>query len=122
MQKHPVYAYEFLSPVNFLRPALDIPYCHHEKWDGTGYPRGIRGEQIPAAARVFALADVWDALSSDRHYRPAWDEHDIIQHIQSEVGLHFDPVVVDLFLDLYSHGEFRRDTPTALKNYPIPLP
>jgi response regulator RpfG family c-di-GMP phosphodiesterase/putative methionine-R-sulfoxide reductase with GAF domain len=110
MQKHPVYAYEFLSPVNFLRPALDIPYCHHEKWDGTGYPRGIKGEQIPASARVFALADVWDALSSDRHYRSAWDEKDIIQHIQSEVGRHFDPQVVDLFMDLYRNGEFRKET------------
>jgi putative two-component system response regulator len=122
MEKHPVYAYEFLSPVNFLRPALDIPYCHHEKWDGTGYPRGIKGEQIPTAARVFALADVWDALSSDRHYRLAWDEKDIIQHIQSEVGHHFDPQVVDLFLDLYRNGEFRKSTTPKLKNYPVPLP
>jgi len=122
MQKHPVYAYEFLSPVSFLRPALDIPYCHHEKWDGTGYPRGIRGEQIPAAARVFALADVWDALSSDRHYRPAWKEDDIIRHIQSEVGSHFDPKVVDLFMDLFRNGEFRRATTPNIKAGAIPLP
>jgi len=122
MEKHPVYAYEFLSPVNFLRPALDIPYCHHERWDGTGYPRGIKGEQIPVAARVFALADVWDALSSDRHYRPAWVEKDIIQHIQAEIGQHFDPKVVELFLELYRNGEFRKDSTSKINNYPVPLP
>jgi response regulator RpfG family c-di-GMP phosphodiesterase/putative methionine-R-sulfoxide reductase with GAF domain len=121
MQKHPVYAYEFLSPVSFLRPALDIPYCHHERWDGTGYPRGIRGEQIPAAARVFALADVWDALASDRHYRPAWNEDDIICHIQSEVGRHFDPEVVELFLSLYRNGEFHRESPAKAVVLPVPL-
>ncbi len=111
MHKHPVYAYEFLSPVSFLRPALDIPYCHHERWDGTGYPRGIKGEQIPTAARVFAVADVWDALSSDRHYRAAWNEADIIHYIQSETGRHFDPRVVEQFLSLYRMGEFRKDLP-----------
>jgi len=72
MRKHPVYAYELLSPIQYLRPALDIPYCHHEKWDGTGYPRGLEGEQIPLVARLFAVLDVWDALTSDRPYRPAW--------------------------------------------------
>ena len=66
MRRHPVYAYELLSPIAFLHPALDIPYCHHEKWDGTGYPRGLKGEQIPLAARIFAVVDVWDALRSDR--------------------------------------------------------
>lgn len=122
MHKHPVYAYEFLSPVSFLRPALDIPYCHHERWDGTGYPRGILGEQIPAAARVFALADVWDALSSDRHYRPAWNEVDIIHHIRSEAGRHFDPQVVELFLSLYQNGEFHRESSANVDTLTVPLP
>ena len=72
MRKHPVFAYEMLSPIEFLVPALDIPYCHHEKWDGTGYPRGLSGEDIPLAARIFAVIDVWDALRSDRPYRPGW--------------------------------------------------
>ena len=71
MRRHPVYAYDLLSPIAYLRPALDIPYCHHEKWDGTGYPRGLRGEAIPLAARLFAVVDVWDALLSNRPYRPA---------------------------------------------------
>src|ERR1019366_8234691 len=74
MRKHPTYAYEMLYPVEFLRPALDIPYCHHEKWDGTGYPRNLTAENIPIAARIFALVDVWDALRSDRPYRKSWTE------------------------------------------------
>jgi HD-GYP domain-containing protein (c-di-GMP phosphodiesterase class II) len=74
MKKHPDFAYEMLSPIRYLRQALDIPYCHHEKWDGNGYPRGLKGEQIPLAARVFAVVDVWDALLSDRPYRKAWSE------------------------------------------------
>ncbi len=72
MRKHPIFAYEMLSAVEFLRPSLDIPYCHHEKWDGTGYPRKLKEEEIPLVARIFAVADVWDALISDRPYRPAW--------------------------------------------------
>ena len=77
MRKHPVYANELLSPIAYLRPALDIPYCHHEKWDGTGYPRGLKGEQIPLAARIFAVVDVWDALRSDRPYRGARHDEEI---------------------------------------------
>jgi putative nucleotidyltransferase with HDIG domain len=98
MRKHPVYAYELLSPISFLRPALDIPYCHHEKWDGTGYPRGLKGEQIPLAARIFAVVDVWDALRSDRPYRKAWPENRIREHIRTLAGTHFDPKVVEAFL------------------------
>ena len=98
MRKHPVYAYELLSPIVFLRPALDIPYCHHEKWDGTGYPRGLKGEQIPLAARIFAVVDVWDALRSDRPYRRAWPPDKVRQHILSLAGTHFDPDVVEAFL------------------------
>jgi len=74
MKQHPVYAYDMLAPIDYLKPALDIPYCHHEKWDGTGYPRGLKGKAIPLAARIFAVADVYDALTSDRPYRKAWSK------------------------------------------------
>jgi HD-GYP domain-containing protein (c-di-GMP phosphodiesterase class II) len=98
MQRHPAYAYEMLLPITYLRPALDIPYCHHEKWDGTGYPRGLKGEQIPLSARVFALADVWDALCSDRPYRAAWPKEKVREYIKSLAGTHFDPQLAELFL------------------------
>lgn len=98
MRLHPVYAYEMLSPINYLRPALDIPYCHHEKWDGTGYPRGLKGDEIPLAARIFAVIDVWDALRSARPYRAAWPEARVRQHIRDSVGTHFDPQVAEAFL------------------------
>ena len=97
MKKHPVFAYEMLSPIHYLRAALDIPYCHHEKWDGTGYPRELKGEQIPLVARIFAVVDVWDALTSDRPYRQAWSEEKTRQHIQAGSGTHFDPQVVKTF-------------------------
>ena len=100
MRKHPVYAYEMLSPIDYLRPALDIPYCHHEKWDGTGYPRGLKGEQIPLAARIFAVIDVWDALRSDRPYRPAWTEEKARDYIREQSGKYFDPRVVEAFPEL----------------------
>jgi PAS domain S-box-containing protein len=98
MYNHPVFAFEWLSVVEFLRPTLDIPYCHHEKWDGTGYPRGLKGEQIPLAARIFAVVDVWDALLSDRPYRKAWDEEKVLTYIQDQSEKHFDPQVVDAFI------------------------
>ncbi|HMA38330.1 MAG TPA: HD domain-containing phosphohydrolase [Chloroflexia bacterium] len=100
MRRHPVYAYELLAPIPFLRPALDIPYCHHEKWDGTGYPRGLRAEQIPLAARIFAVVDVWDALHSDRPYRATWGEEQVRSHIRGLASSHFDPHVVEMFLQL----------------------
>ena len=100
MRQHPLYAYKMLSPIPFLKPALDIPYCHHEKWDGTGYPRGLKGEQIPLAARIFAVVDVWDALTSDRPYRAAWSHEQALAYISEQAGKHFDPRVVDVFLDL----------------------
>lgn len=100
MRQHPVYAYEMLHPIKFLRPALDIPYYHHEKWDGSGYPHGLKGEAIPLAARVFAIIDVWDALSSDRPYRLAWPETKIYEHIRSQVGKHFDPRVAEAFFSI----------------------
>jgi putative nucleotidyltransferase with HDIG domain len=98
MEKHPVYAYEMLYEIDYLKPAIDIPYCHHEKWDGTGYPRGLRGKEIPLAARIFAVVDVWDALSSDRPYRPAWPKEKAIGYIRENAGIQFDPDVVEIFL------------------------
>jgi PAS domain S-box-containing protein/putative nucleotidyltransferase with HDIG domain len=100
MRRHPVYAYEMLSPIDYLRPALDIPYCHHEKWDGTGYPRQLRGEQIPPAARIFAVVDVWDALRSGRPYRAAWSQDKVLDHIRSLSGSYFDSRAVAQFLKL----------------------
>jgi len=102
MKLHPRYAYDMLKNIEYLRPALDIPYCHHEKWDGTGYPRGLKGDEIPLAARIFALVDVWDALTSDRPYRPAWPRERVIEHIRSLAGTHFDPRIVEIFLELES--------------------
>ena len=100
IQKHPIYAYEMLSPIDFLVPAIDIPYCHHEKWDGSGYPRGLKGHEIPFAARIFPIVDVWDALTSDRPYRKAMPHTEVRQLIQADSGKHFDPVVVEAFMDL----------------------
>jgi putative two-component system response regulator len=100
MRKHPQFAHDMLYPIEYLRPALDIPYSHHEKWDGTGYPRGVQGEEIPLAARLFAVIDVWDALISDRPYRPAWSETDALTYIRDQSGRHFDPKSVDLFFDV----------------------
>jgi putative nucleotidyltransferase with HDIG domain len=95
MQKHAVYAYEMLSPIAFLRPALDIPYCHHERWDGTGYPRGLSGEEIPLAARIFAIVDVWDALRSDRPYHNAATDEQVRRHLLAQAGIHFDPNLIE---------------------------
>ena len=100
MRRHPVYAFELLSPISYLKPALDIPYCHHERWDGTGYPRGLKGEQIPLAARIFALADTWDALYSERRYHPAWPEDRVREHVRSLAGNQLDPKVVEVFLSM----------------------
>jgi PAS domain S-box-containing protein len=99
MRKHPQFAFDMLAPIQYLKPALDIPYCHHEKWDGTGYPRGLKGDQIPLTARIFAIVDVWDALTSDRPYRPAWPEEKVLAHIRSLSGTHFDPQVNKVCLE-----------------------
>ncbi len=100
MKQHPVFAYELISPIDFLKPALDIPYCHHERWDGTGYPRGLKGEQIPLAARIFAVVDVFDALTSDRPYRSAWPPEKAMDHIRQGSGSHFDSKVVEVFFEV----------------------
>jgi PAS domain S-box-containing protein len=101
VRMHPVYAYDMLAPIAYLRPALDIPYCHHERWDGTGYPRRLKGEEIPLAARIFAVVDVWDALLFDRPYRKGWPEEKVRAYIQEQSGTHFDPRVVEAFLRLH---------------------
>ncbi len=100
MHQHPRLAYEMLAPVTYLRPALDIPYCHHEKWDGSGYPRGLKGEQIPLAARLFAVVDVWDALRSDRPYRDRWPEKKVLTYLRKQAGSHFDPEAVETFFQV----------------------
>jgi putative nucleotidyltransferase with HDIG domain len=100
IEMHPVYAYEMLYPIKFLHPAIDIPYCHHERWDGTGYPRKLKGEDIPLSARIFAVVDVWDALISNRPYRKGIDPDSVRTTIREGSGAHFDPHVVEAFLRL----------------------
>ncbi|MCS7039862.1 MAG: PAS domain S-box protein, partial [Anaerolineae bacterium] len=100
MRRHPLFAYEMLSPIAYLRPALDIPHYHHERWDGSGYPYGLKGEQIPLAARLFAVVDVWDALRSNRPYRRAWSKEEAVAYLQANRGVLFDPRVVDAFLQM----------------------
>jgi putative two-component system response regulator len=104
MKMHTVYAFEMLWPIEFLRPAIDIPHCHHERWDGTGYPRQLKGEQIPLSARVFAVVDVWDALTNKRPYRGPWSEEDTLDYITTNSGKHFDPQVVEKFLELLKNN------------------
>jgi PAS domain S-box-containing protein len=98
MRQHPRYAYEMLSPIAYLQPALDIPFCHHERWNGSGYPRGLKGEEIPLAARLFAIVDVWDALCSDRPYRKAMPKTEVISYLREKSGELFEPRLVDIFL------------------------
>ena len=105
IKKHPEYAYTLLYPIEYLRPALDIPYCHHEKWDGTGYPRGLKGEEIPLSARLFAIVDVWDALLSDRPYRKGWPKERVYDYIRRLSGTHFDPEAVKLFFKTLENQE-----------------
>ncbi len=107
MRRHPEYALQMLYPISYLRPALAIPYCHHERWDGSGYPRGIKGEEIPLAARIFSIVDVWDALLSNRPYRRGCTEESVLEYIRQYSGIFFDPKLVDSFLKLYHKGIFR---------------
>jgi PAS domain S-box-containing protein/putative nucleotidyltransferase with HDIG domain len=100
MKTHPTLAYKLLSPIRYLQSAIDIPYCHHEKWDGSGYPRGLKGEQIPLVGRIFAVVDVWDAITSDRPYRAAWTREKALEHIRAASGTHYDPQVVDKFMQI----------------------
>jgi HD-GYP domain-containing protein (c-di-GMP phosphodiesterase class II) len=104
MRKHAEYAYDLLCPIEYLQPALDIPHYHHERWDGTGYPSGLRGEQIPLEARIFSVVDVWDALTSDRPYRKAWKPQEARDYIQAQSGTQFDPPVVEAFMKMLEGG------------------
>ncbi|HXD10038.1 MAG TPA: HD-GYP domain-containing protein, partial [Anaerolineales bacterium] len=108
MKQHPRTAYHWLSPIEYLKPAIVIPYCHHEHWDGSGYVQGLRGTDIPYWARIFAVVDVWDAMRSDRPYRKAISEKETLKHIEEESGKLFDPTIVEAFLDLRAQGN-RRD-------------
>lgn len=105
MRKHPVYAYNLLSPISFLRSVLDLPYCHHERWDGKGYPRGLKGEQIPLAARIFSVVDNWDALLSDRPYRKAWPAEKVKAYLRETAGTLLDPKIVEIFLSMIESDE-----------------
>ena len=97
MRTHPRVAQDLLSSISFLKPSLDIPAYHHEWWNGAGYPFGLKGEQIPLAARIFAVADVWDALLSDRPYRKAWSQEQVVAHLKQKSGVQFDPSIVERF-------------------------
>jgi len=105
VRQHPVHARNLLKDIPYLKPALDIPYSHHERWDGSGYPQGTTGAEIPLPARVFAVVDVWDALISDRPYRNAWSETQARDYIREQAGKQFDPQVVSLFLELLGQTE-----------------
>jgi putative methionine-R-sulfoxide reductase with GAF domain len=105
VEKHPNTAFDLLKQIPYLKKSLEIPYCHHEKWDGTGYPRGLKGDEIPLSARIFAIVDVWDALSSDRPYREAWSQDNVTQYLLNESGKHFDPNIVEVFLQLLREGK-----------------
>ncbi len=107
MKKHPIYAYNLLSRIDFLEQAIDIPYSHHEHWDGSGYPQGLSGENIPLAARIFAVVDIWDALGADRPYRPAWQKDEIVNYIKEISGKQLDPKIVNVFLRLIETGDFQ---------------
>ena len=104
MRRHPIYAYQFLSSIDYLAPALEIPCCHHEKWDGTGYPRGLKGDQIPLSARIFAVIDVWDSLTSERVYRSTWTKEQALEYIHDQSGKYFDPRVVNTFYQVIAEG------------------
>ncbi|MBL0344772.1 HD domain-containing phosphohydrolase [Candidatus Villigracilis affinis] len=105
VNQHPQVAYDLLAKIPYLKKALEIPYCHHEKWDGTGYPRGLKGEEIPLTARIFTIADVWDAVTNDRPYRKAWDRKTAADYLREETGKHFDPQIVHIFIELLNRGE-----------------
>jgi response regulator RpfG family c-di-GMP phosphodiesterase len=109
MRQHPVYAYNLLSPIAFLRGALDIPYCHHEHWNGGGYPRGLKGEQIPLAARIFSVVDNWDALLSDRPYRKAWPQKKVVEYVRKNAGVIFDSRIVEIFLSMVEKPDEETD-------------
>lgn len=113
MRRHPDSALQVLAPITELQPALTIPHCHHENWDGTGYPRGLRGNEIPLEARIFKVVDVWDALTSERIYRNAWTREETVNYIRERRGTEFDPDVVDAFLGQLEMIPALNETPAA---------
>jgi putative two-component system response regulator len=115
MKQHPTFARQLLSPIAYLRPALDIPYCHHEQWDGSGYPQGLKGKEIPLYARIFTIVDVWDALRSDRPYRKSWAEEKVKMHIQRAAGQAFDPEIVEIFIQEVLPGIIAANSKTTHK-------
>jgi HD-GYP domain-containing protein (c-di-GMP phosphodiesterase class II) len=104
IQKHPLDAYQMMKRISYLYPAMDIPYCHHERWDGTGYPRGLKGKEIPISARIFLIVDVWDAMTNDRPYRKAIPQDDVIKYLRSESGKLFDPQILEVFIRIVKPG------------------
>jgi len=109
MRQHPVHAYQLLAPIDYLQPALEIPYSHHERWDGTGYPLGLKGEEIPLSARIFSVVDIWDALISDRPYQAAWEEQKIRDYIQELSGKQLDPKVVKAFFEMLDQMDKQKE-------------
>jgi len=109
MRQHPVHARNMLAPIPFLQSSIEIPYGHHERWNGAGYPQGLKEDKIPIAARIFAVVDVWDALVSDRPYRKAWPESKVLKYLQDNAGIQFDPEVVKQFISLYQQGKVKND-------------
>jgi HD-GYP domain-containing protein (c-di-GMP phosphodiesterase class II) len=107
MRQHPQYAYNLIYPIPYLRPALDIPYAHHERWDGSGYPRGLKGEDIPLAARIFAVVDIWDALKNNRVYRKAWPEEKVLEYLKNAAGIELDPDIVETFLEMVQEDKYK---------------
>ena len=105
MKQHPAFAYEMLSNIPFLKPSVDIPYNHHERWDGAGYPRGLKQNEIPISARIFSIIDFFDALTSERVYRPAWKPEDALAYIAEESGTRFDPEIVPVFLEMIANEQ-----------------
>tara|TARA_Y100001933_G_scaffold262522_2_gene320326 strand:- start:279 stop:1142 length:864 start_codon:yes stop_codon:yes gene_type:complete len=122
MQTHPDIGRELLEKISFLRPCIDIPWCHHEKWDGSGYPRGLRGAEIPLAARLFAIVDVWDALTHKRVYKDAWPEEAVLDHIREQAGRHFDPGLVDIFIANYAEIKREAGVDSGLSHSPRSRP
>ena len=114
MRQHPQYAYDLMNPIPYLRRSLDIPYAHHERWDGSGYPRGLKGEEIPLAARIFAVVDIWDALLYKRVYRDAWPEDKVIEYLKNTAGIELDPAIVEIFLEIIEEDQpkIRRSSST----------
>ena len=110
MRQHPQYAYNLMYPIPYLRPALDIPYAHHERWDGSGYPRGLKGEDIPLPARIFAVVDIWDALLNERIYREAWPGKKVLEYLKNAAGIELDPDIVENFLDMIQEDDYKNQT------------